>query len=141
MKWDVRDGMSEVGIEDFECSHPTSRFPFQNSQHLKKTIELGPEKWEMRLKQEFSSLKYYPLWCARACGHDALIPYVLSHQFIIPRHTHRVHTITQNHKCQLRALNMHFPNSLMLGCVIPINTHLWLFVSEFHSFLGRGSYC
>ena len=58
--WDVRDGMSEVVNEDFECSHPTSHFPFQNSWHLKKTIELGPEKWEMRLKREFSSLKYPP---------------------------------------------------------------------------------
>ena len=54
MKLDVRDGKSEVGNEDFECSHPTSHFPFQNLWHLKKKIELGPEKWEMRIKREFS---------------------------------------------------------------------------------------
>ena len=39
----------------------------------------------------------------RACGHDALIIYVLSHKFVILRHTHRVHTITQSESLWLSA--------------------------------------
>ena len=39
----------------------------------------------------------------RACGHDALIIYVLSHKFVIIRHTHRVHTITQSESLWLSA--------------------------------------
>ena len=41
-----------------------SHFPLLNLWHLRKKVELGPKKWEMRLKQEFSSLKYPPQFLA-----------------------------------------------------------------------------
>ena len=45
--WDVRNGKSDIGNEDFECLHPISHFLHDI---LIKKIELGPEKWEMGFK-------------------------------------------------------------------------------------------
>ena len=45
--WDMRNGKSDVGNEDFECLHPISHFLHDI---LIKKIELGPEKWEMGFK-------------------------------------------------------------------------------------------
>ena len=62
MKWmNVRSRKFYVGCERWEVRSwkwgfwlLTSHFPFQNLRHLKKKIEFGPEKWELRIKQEFS---------------------------------------------------------------------------------------
>ena len=56
---EMRSGNSETGNKDIECSHPISYFSHDILRQ--KKIELGPEKWEMGFKREFSQLKVYPL--------------------------------------------------------------------------------
>ena len=51
----------EMRILNAHIPHPVSHFKIQGIS--RKMIELGPEKWEMRTKSEFSSLKVRPLVC------------------------------------------------------------------------------
>ena len=102
----------QVGVrereERTECQRAgLSRMSVKNESSLSQLFSqihpLGKKKFASERTRGFYHVRFPARSArsvARACGHDALIPYVSSHKFVIPRHTHRVHTITQNHKCQ-----------------------------------------
>ena len=57
----MRNGKSEVGNDERERSLPISHMACTP---ILGEIELGPKKWEMRLRRESLSLKFSPLLIA-----------------------------------------------------------------------------
>ena len=80
-KWEIRN-------KNLSCSHPISHFP---DGILVQKIELGPEKWEMGTKSEFSSLKVRPLASPFLPSFLSRVPFIVA--FAFDRRRRKLHVL------------------------------------------------